>query len=172
MLIRMGKRITFTKSEKNTNRFYIPCLCKTSQSPHFCITSTTGKSVKMNLILAETCLDQEGRDRSFWHVGNMHLILFLLMGHQAARCTVCRHRNHYRWKWQIQTNEDLKDCRRTSGNTYCTVCSVPLCYMVGLWVYAGLVQRIKRCWYTDKSLSFALLSCWFCWHAWKWRYST
>lgn len=41
---------------------------------------------------------------------------------------------------------------------------VPLCYMVGLWVYAGLVQRIERCGYSDTSLSFAFLSCWFFWH--------
>lgn len=38
--------------------------------------------------------------------------------------------------------------------------------MVGLWVYTGLIQGIKRGWYFDTSLSFSFLCCWFlrqCW---------
>lgn len=47
------------------------------------------------------------------------------------------------------------------------VCSVPLCYMVGFWVYAGLVQRIERCGDPDTSLSFALFGCRIFWHLGK-----
>lgn len=44
------------------------------------------------------------------------------------------------------------------------VCSVPLCHMVGFWVYAGLVQRIERCGDPDTSLSLALFGWWIFWH--------
>ena len=39
------------------------------------------------------------------------------------------------------------------------LCSVPLCYMVGFWVYAGLVQGIERRGDPDTSLSFTLFGC-------------
>lgn len=56
-----------------------------------------------------------------------------------------------------------------------SVCTVPLCHMVGLWVYTGLIQGIKWGWYFDTSLSFGLLCCWFLCHCWfmvTWGFGT
>lgn len=52
------------------------------------------------------------------------------------------------------------------------VCTVPLCHIVGLWVYTGLVQGVQWGWYVDSSLSFALLSCWFLWCRVSWGFGT
>lgn len=47
------------------------------------------------------------------------------------------------------------------------VYSVPLCYVVGFWVDAGLIQRIERGGDPDTSLSFALFGCRMFWHLGK-----
>lgn len=50
--------------------------------------------------------------------------------------------------------------------SYTFVHTVPLCHMVGLWVYTGLIQGIKWGRYVDRRLSFNLLCCCSVWHSW------